>query len=147
MCYRCGSPRHTLSRCKKSQDPSNPLPHASCFVCNRKGHLASACPQNKSKGIYPNGGTCKLCGDVTHLAKDCSMRNKDPDKLTAVLGIKEVDLGADEDDFHVIGRRKQELDRLDKRSEKLERAKVGAHFSVVKSLGSTSTMAKKVVFF
>ena len=72
----CGSRRHTLSRCKATVDPENPLPFASCFVCSGKGHLASACPQNQSKGVYPNGGCCKLCGETTHLAKNCEMRKK-----------------------------------------------------------------------
>lgn len=74
--HRCGSTRHTLSKCKKAVDESNPLPFASCFVCNGNGHLASSCPQNAEKGIYPNGGCCKLCGEKTHLAKDCELRKK-----------------------------------------------------------------------
>lgn len=75
-CYRCGSKKHSLSRCKKPSNPADPFPYASCFVCNGKGHLASACPQNKSKGVYPNGGSCKLCGDTSHLAKNCGIREK-----------------------------------------------------------------------
>ena len=74
--HRCGSKRHTLSRCKKPSNPADPFPYASCFVCKGKGHLASTCPQNKSKGVYPNGGSCKLCGDTSHLAKDCGIRQK-----------------------------------------------------------------------
>ena len=71
----CGSSRHTLARCKKKTvDPANDLPFASCFVCSGKGHLASQCPQNKAKGIYPNGGCCKLCGDNTHLSRNCKLR-------------------------------------------------------------------------
>ena len=74
--YRCGSKKHSLSRCKKPSNPADPFPYASCFVCNGKGHLASVCPQNKSKGVYPNGGSCKLCGDTSHLAKNCGIREK-----------------------------------------------------------------------
>ena len=73
---RCGSQRHSLSRCKKPSNVDDPFPFASCFVCNGKGHLASSCPQNKGKGIYPNGGCCKLCGETTHLARNCTMRQK-----------------------------------------------------------------------
>ncbi|GAW06009.1 zf-cchc type zinc finger protein [Lentinula edodes] len=152
ICYRCGSTRHTLSRCKKPEDPLNPLPHASCFVCNSKGHLASTCPQNKSKGIYPNGGSCKLCGDITHLARDCAIRQKDTGSLAAVLGVvDEKDLGADEDDFHTIGRTRQQLDRLDKHTEKLQRSmgvKVAAQSgTIIQPFGKLPVPAKKVVIF
>ncbi|KAJ4499472.1 hypothetical protein C8R41DRAFT_23265 [Lentinula lateritia] len=152
ICYRCGSTRHTLSRCKKPEDPSNPLPHASCFVCNTKGHLASTCPQNKSKGIYPNGGSCKLCGDITHLARDCAIRQKDTGSLAAVLGVvDEKDVGADEDDFHTIGRTRQQLDRLDKHTEKLQRSmgvKVTAQSgTIIQPFGKLPAPAKKVVIF
>ncbi|KAF8997859.1 hypothetical protein BDQ17DRAFT_835844 [Cyathus striatus] len=86
ICYRCGSRKHTLSRCKKLTDPDNPLPYASCFVCDGKGHLASSCPQNKDKGLYPNGGCCKLCGDNTHMAKDCGIRKQDMVNTATFLG-------------------------------------------------------------
>ncbi|KAJ3808111.1 hypothetical protein F5876DRAFT_46719 [Lentinula aff. lateritia] len=152
ICYRCGSTRHTLSRCKKPEDPLNPLPHASCFVCNTKGHLASSCPQNKSKGIYPNGGCCKLCGDITHLARDCAIRQKDTGSLAAVLGVvDEKDVGADEDDFHTIGRTRQQLDRLDKHTEKLQRSmgvKVAAQTgTIIQPFGKMPAPVKKVVIF
>ncbi|KAF8588653.1 hypothetical protein K439DRAFT_1613335 [Ramaria rubella] len=75
VCYRCGSTKHSLSRCKKPTNPKKPLPFASCFVCSGKGHLASSCPKNQGKGIYPNGGSCKLCGQTSHLAKDCELRS------------------------------------------------------------------------
>lgn len=71
---RCGSRKHSLSKCRAAVDPEKPLPFASCFVCNGAGHLSSMCPHNVDKGIYPNGGCCKLCGEVTHLAKNCGLR-------------------------------------------------------------------------
>jgi zinc finger CCHC domain-containing protein 9 len=74
ICYRCGSPKHNLARCRRPAQRDNPLPYASCFVCSGSGHLASSCPQNNGKGVYPNGGSCKLCGETTHLARDCSLR-------------------------------------------------------------------------
>ncbi|THV07643.1 hypothetical protein K435DRAFT_709696 [Dendrothele bispora CBS 962.96] len=150
MCYRCGSTRHTLSRCKKPEDLSNPLPFASCFVCNGKGHLASACPQNRDKGVYPNGGCCKLCGETTHLAKDCDLRKKDTNILARVIGIDD-NVGADEDDFHIIGRRKHQLDKDERRMEKSQRlkdVKVGAQSGIIKSFGKVpASLPKKVVYF
>ncbi|KAK7059101.1 hypothetical protein VNI00_001726 [Paramarasmius palmivorus] len=128
ICYRCGSNRHNLSRCKKPEDPLNPLPFASCFVCKGNGHLASKCPENQDKGVYPNGGCCKMCGEKSHLAKDCDLRKKDNNVLSTIVGI-ERNIGPDEDDFHIIGRRKQELDREDRRVEKVQRSmdvRVGA---------------------
>jgi len=74
ICYRCGSRKHNLARCRQPTQPDNPLPYASCFVCSGSGHLASSCPQNNGKGVYPNGGSCKLCGETTHLARDCTLR-------------------------------------------------------------------------
>lgn len=123
MCYRCGSDRHTLSRCGKPVDPMNPMPFASCFVCSGKGHLAGACPQNKERGVYPNGGCCKLCGDKSHLAKDCGLkRQQDANQSVMVLGTGSDDAGADEDDFHVFKRRTVDVEKeekLDERRKKL----------------------------
>ncbi|KAI6033238.1 hypothetical protein F5J12DRAFT_203900 [Pisolithus orientalis] len=115
ICYRCGSTRHTLSRCKKPEDPLNPLPFASCFVCSLKGHLASSCPKNTDKGIYPNGGCCKLCGQKTHLAKDCELRKRDQSgtAVSKIFGIGK-EAGADEDDFHVFKRKNAEVSNDEK---------------------------------
>jgi zinc finger CCHC domain-containing protein 9 len=75
ICYRCGSRKHNLARCRKPPvRPDDPLPFASCFVCSGRGHLAGSCPKNNGKGVYPNGGSCKLCGETTHLARDCTLR-------------------------------------------------------------------------
>ncbi|KAG7099058.1 hypothetical protein E1B28_000933 [Marasmius oreades] len=150
ICYRCGSSKHNLSLCKKPEDLLDPLPFATCFVCNGKGHLASGCSQNKDKGVYPNGGFCKLCGDTSHLAKNCGIRKRDANTLTQVIGV-ERDIGGDEDDFHIIGRRKQELDKEEKRDEKIHKSmniKVGAQSGVMKSCGKvTAPQAKTVVYF
>ncbi|KAJ7343423.1 hypothetical protein DFH08DRAFT_782044 [Mycena albidolilacea] len=148
ICYRCGSTKHTLSRCKKPADPSNPLPFASCFVCSGTGHLASACAQNTAKGIYPNGGCCKLCGETSHLAKDCGIRKRDLTEDSATLGMGR-EAGADEDDFHILKRRKTEVDRDEKQEVRMKRAvdvKVAAHSGVVKPFGNV-VKPKKVVFF
>jgi zinc finger CCHC domain-containing protein 9 len=74
ICYRCGSRKHNLARCRLPARPDNPLPYASCFVCSGQGHLAGSCPRNNGRGVYPNGGSCKLCGETTHLARDCTLR-------------------------------------------------------------------------
>ncbi|KAH9998511.1 hypothetical protein BJV74DRAFT_204110 [Russula compacta] len=75
ICYRCGSRKHNLARCRRPAQPDNPLPFASCFVCSGRGHLASTCPQNQGKGVYPNGGSCKLCRETTHLARTARCAN------------------------------------------------------------------------
>ncbi|KIM69671.1 hypothetical protein SCLCIDRAFT_1208169 [Scleroderma citrinum Foug A] len=139
ICYRCGSKRHTLSRCKKPEDPLNPLPFASCFVCSKKGHLASACPKNADKGVYPNGGCCKLCGEKTHLAKDCALRKHDQSGTAArtVFGTGK-EAGADEDDFHVFKRKNREVSKSERDESKQRKQlvlKVGAHTGTVKSFG------------
>ncbi|KAI0370291.1 hypothetical protein BV20DRAFT_966964 [Pilatotrama ljubarskyi] len=152
ICYRCGSRRHNLSRCKEPVDPANPLPFASCFVCSGKGHLASSCPKNQSKGIYPNGGCCKLCKETTHLAKDCPLRKKEVAATTILLGTGR-EAGADEDDFHTFKRINAEVDKAEKAEERAKRkaeVKVGAHSGVVKAFGDAAPAAKKkkkVVFF
>lgn len=150
ICYRCGSKRHSLSRCKKPSNSADPYPYASCFVCKGKGHLASGCPQNNSKGVYPNGGSCKLCGDTSHLAKDCGIRQKVADP-TAVLGTG-GEAGPDEDDFHTLKRRTTEVDRDEKQATKRKQMlelKVGTHSGVVKAFGNvpSATAKKKVVVF
>ncbi|KAJ6596959.1 hypothetical protein DFH09DRAFT_107080 [Mycena vulgaris] len=149
ICYRCGSTKHTLARCKKPADALNPFPFASCFVCMGKGHLASACPQNKAKGVYPNGGCCKLCGDTSHLAKDCGLRKQDSTEDSVVFGAGR-EAGPDEDDYHTLKRRKTEVDRDEKQDGKLKSqvdVRVGAHSGIVKSFGINPLKHKKVVFF
>ncbi|TRM70296.1 hypothetical protein BD626DRAFT_563952 [Schizophyllum amplum] len=150
ICYRCGSMRHSLKRCRKPHDPESPLPFATCFVCSGTGHLASACPDNQDKGIYPNGGCCKLCGETSHLAKDCALRKPDV-KPAAVIGFVEAP-GADEDDFHTLRRLDKQLDRaerVDGKKKKLADVKTGAHSGVTKSFGPapTPSIKKKVVNF
>ncbi|KAI6040211.1 hypothetical protein EDC04DRAFT_1523080 [Pisolithus marmoratus] len=151
LCYRCGSTRHTLSRCKKPEDPLNPLPFASCFVCFSKGHLASSCPKNAEKGIYPNGGCCKLCGEKTHLAKDCELRKRDRSGTAAnkIFGTGN-EAGADEDDFHVFKRKNVEVSNDEKgennKQKKWVEVPAGAHVSK-KRLPGTPAKVKKVVYF
>ncbi|KAG6919337.1 hypothetical protein DXG01_006883 [Tephrocybe rancida] len=140
ICYRCGSTKHTLSRCKKPVDQSDPLPFASCFVCNGKGHLASSCPQNKAKGVYPDGGCCKLCGDTSHLARDCGLRKRDVVETTTILGTGTA-AGADEDDFHSFKRQKTEVNRIVEREERQS-----GNRSMTKS-GGSELPVKKVVYF
>ncbi|KZO95568.1 hypothetical protein CALVIDRAFT_499897 [Calocera viscosa TUFC12733] len=109
LCYRCGSTGHTLARCRKPAPPGGELPFAKCFVCGGTGHLAGQCGQN-ARGVYPRGGSCKLCGEVTHLAKDCVLNTRDTQGDALVLGMS-TEGGGDEDDFHVLKRRKAEVDK------------------------------------
>ncbi|XP_006459613.1 hypothetical protein AGABI2DRAFT_66090, partial [Agaricus bisporus var. bisporus H97] len=149
ICYRCGSVRHTLSKCNKHVDVSNPLPFASCFVCKGQGHLASSCPQNQEKGIYPNGGACKLCGKKTHLAKDCELRKRDNADTLALMGTSDKP-GADEDDFHTFRRNRHEIEKEAIEQEKRTRllqGKVGARPDIVKPFRTAPIPTKKVVFF
>jgi len=62
----------------------------------------------------------------------------------------ERNIGADEDDFHVIGRRKQELDKEDRKVEKIQKSmdvRVGAQSGGLKMSGKAPANLKKVVFF
>jgi len=146
ICYRCGSRKHTLARCRRPPQPDGSLPFASCFVCSGKGHLASACPKNNGKGVYPNGGSCKLCGETTHLAKDCSLRKKiDGSTAATFLGMG-YEAGADEDDFHMIRRRNLEVDRDEREEGKALRAGAVAG-AIVEASGRTPVKPKKVVYF
>ncbi|KAJ1304774.1 hypothetical protein OPQ81_005910 [Rhizoctonia solani] len=120
VCYRCGSKKHSLSKCKKSENPKNPLPYASCFVCKQKGHLASTCPQNAGRGIYPNGGCCKMCGQTDHLAKNCPLRKPDAAKETVYFSGEHTG-GADEDDFHTLRRRNADIDKEERTEQYLAR--------------------------
>jgi zinc finger CCHC domain-containing protein 9 len=71
----------------------------------------------------------------------------DNNVLSTIVGI-EQSIGPDEDDFHIIGRRKQELDREDRRVEKVQRSmdvRVGAQSGTVQPVGKPSNMPKKKV--
>ncbi|CAE6460783.1 unnamed protein product [Rhizoctonia solani] len=120
ICYRCGSKKHSLSRCKKPENPKNPLPYASCFVCKQKGHLASTCPQNSGRGIYPDGGCCKMCGQTDHLAKNCALRKPEVAKESVYFSGEHTG-GADEDDFHTLRRRNADIDKEERTEQYLAR--------------------------
>ncbi|CCO28975.1 putative protein C683,02c [Rhizoctonia solani AG-1 IB] len=151
-CYRCGSKKHSLSRCRKPENPKNPLPYASCFVCKQKGHLASTCPQNAGRGIYPNGGCCKMCGQTDHLAKNCSLRKPEVAKETVYFGGQHMG-GADEDDFHTLRRRNADVDKDERTEQYLARtarreAKAAPTPSLVNGVAiKKSTVKAKVVAF
>ncbi|KAF7338244.1 hypothetical protein MVEN_02049700 [Mycena venus] len=138
--------------------------HPASFVRARDISRRHA-PQNKAKGIYPNGGCCKLCGETAHLAKDCGLRKQgtvnelespcllivvlDSTKDSDVLGVGR-EAGADEDDFHILKRRKTEVDRDEKQEVKIKRqvdVKAGVVSGIVKPFGINPVKPKKVVFF
>ncbi|KAF8678261.1 Phosphoribosylformylglycinamidin [Rhizoctonia solani] len=121
ICYRCGSKKHSLSRCKKPENSKNPLPYASCFVCKQKGHLASNCSQNAGRGIYPNGGCCKMCGKTDHLAKNCPLRRPAEAAKESVYFGGEHMGGADEDDFHTLRRRNADVDKEERTEQYIAR--------------------------
>jgi len=149
ICYRCGSRKHNLARCRRPAQPDNPLPYASCFVCSGLGHLASSCPRNNGKGVYPNGGSCKLCGETTHLARDCTLRKTEGSAVATLLGTGHEG-GADEDDFHMIRRKNAEVDRDEhgeERARKEAKVRAGAFTGIVKAFGKAPEKPKKVVYF
>ncbi|TEB37207.1 hypothetical protein FA13DRAFT_1726299 [Coprinellus micaceus] len=145
ICYRCGSQKHTLSKCKTLADPENPLPFASCFVCSGKGHLAGSCPQNQNNGVYPNGGSCKICGDTTHLAKECTVR-KNEMVVKAAVGTG-FGAGADEDDFMVLKRRTTEVERQEHVEERRMQVLGASENAPARIGGQAGVPAKKVVVF
>lgn len=59
--------------------------------------------------------------------------------------------GADEDDFHILGRKKHEVDheeKREKRAKRVEDVKVGALTGTVRPLGNAPAIkARKVVTF
>ncbi|KAH7339809.1 hypothetical protein B0J17DRAFT_656853 [Rhizoctonia solani] len=111
QCYRCGSNKHSLSRCRKPENPKNPLPYASCFVCKQKECWS---------GIYPNGGCCKMCGQTDHLAKNCPLRKPEAVKERVYFSEQHIG-GADEDDFHTLRRRNADVDKEERTEQFLAR--------------------------
>ncbi|KAJ3195617.1 hypothetical protein HK101_011617 [Irineochytrium annulatum] len=105
-CYRCGSPEHKSSECKRPPaDPSIPYPHAFCFLCKKTGHLIAQCEMNE-RGLYPNGGSCRFCECVRHLARDCEKNprrkiGKDGVGDDVTLGLMDRDQGGDDDDVFI----------------------------------------------
>jgi zinc finger CCHC domain-containing protein 9 len=121
-CYRCGSTEHSLAKCRKSAPEYGPdLPFASCFICGEKGHISSKCSLNQGRGIYPNGGCCLLCQSVDHLAKDCPLRapasginSVSNAAISLGGGDADVKTAADEDDFHLLSRKKHVIEQQEK---------------------------------
>lgn len=123
ICYRCGSNKHRLNACKKPEDTQNPLPFAACFICSGKGHIAAACPGNPN-GVYPNGGCCRLCGQKDHLVKDCRLRQDSTGATNGNLALEPdvianfKETAPDEDDFHTLNRRRQEVEQEEELQER-----------------------------
>ncbi|CUA66661.1 phosphoribosylformylglycinamidine synthase [Rhizoctonia solani] len=150
LCYRCGSKKHSLSRCKKPENLKNPLPFASCFVCKQKGHLASTCSQNSGRGIYPDGGCCKMCGQTDHLAKNCPLRKPEAAKESVYFSGEHTG-GADEDDFHTLRRRNAEVVKEERTEQYQARtikreARVAQAPSLVNGVAVKRSTAKPKVF-
>ncbi|KAH7108027.1 hypothetical protein BKA62DRAFT_4092 [Auriculariales sp. MPI-PUGE-AT-0066] len=144
ICYRCGATNYSLKRCRKPENPDDPLPFATCFVCKRKGHLAGKCGQN-SKGVYPKGGSCVLCGKTSHLAKDCQLRTQPVADAAVMAATKSV--AADEDDFHVFKRKQMRVERAIKVSDKAASKAKQSSSTTSQSQPAASKSKAKVVAF
>ncbi|EJD52819.1 hypothetical protein AURDEDRAFT_181338 [Auricularia subglabra TFB-10046 SS5] len=143
ICYRCGATNHSLKRCRRPENPDDPLPFATCFVCGRKGHLAGGCAKN-ARGVYPDGGSCVLCGKTTHLARDCGLR-KQPVVDHAIMAAEpKKALNPDEDDFHAFKRKQMRVEKALKVEEKLTKRASSAN---VASIPQPPKPKAKVVSF
>lgn len=105
--------------------------------------------------MYPHGGCCKLCNSVEHLAKDCPLSIRAAPSSASALslaamsggmvgeGVGDRQAGADEDDFHMLARKRAEVEREDagERALKKRRGKAGDVPAVAASA------PKKVVSF
>ncbi|KZV93406.1 hypothetical protein EXIGLDRAFT_44485 [Exidia glandulosa HHB12029] len=149
ICYRCGSTKHSLKRCKRPENPDNPLPFATCFVCSGKGHLAGSCQKN-GKGVYPDGGSCVLCGKTTHLARDCDLR-KQPVVDHAIMAAERAKANPDEDDFHVFKRKQMRVEKAivaeDKQQQKKQQQQSSRPSKPIPSTSRPSKPKPKVVAF
>ncbi|KAF9241848.1 hypothetical protein BU15DRAFT_73187 [Melanogaster broomeanus] len=122
MCYRCGSTKHTLSRCKNPEDLHNPSPspHVSCVLekvislhhahkTKKKGYILM-------EGVKDNSGTA--AGTVFGTGNGA---------------------GADEDDFHTFKRKNAEVSKGEKEEERQRKrldVKAGLHTGTVKAFGT-----------
>ncbi|KAL7410127.1 hypothetical protein BDY24DRAFT_344410, partial [Mrakia frigida] len=159
ICYRCGSPTHSLTQCRTPLNKANPMPFASCFVCLGKGHLAGKCPKNAAKGVYPEGGECKICRGKDHLARDCSLRRDEqiattllphPNQSTTSTDSQDLEgpIGADEDDFHVLKRKRYEVELEEQAEEEATRKrKLPRPAAELKKLAGGAGGKRKVVAF